>query len=170
MNRLLGVSVILEDEEMKIVLCTLLVLALVDSSQYQMTEEVKTDRINGTICRYWDEFIPDKDDGQTWMPTREDVIATEAALESYLRATPHHFALWKKADRIKFWESLKTYKRQYRGGVHNGRKFILCNLYCDNRNRGCAQINVSDGGDCYVHITFDAKTKKVMRFFRNGDA
>lgn len=156
----------------KVAIHLLLPLILLSVFSRQTTEPIRTERINGVLCKNDSSWLPSTyPDAKPWVPTKEQVEATESVLEAYLKATPHsEFVAWKKADRLKFWERLAQYKRQYYGFTRKGKELIYGNFYCDETPLSCNPRDVLDGGDCYLRVIFDVQAKKVMLFLRNGKA
>ena len=98
----------------------------------------------------------------TWTVSPEDISIVEQLLEKHTE----------KKDNLS--KPLEQYTRQYVGIVHEGRKKVYLNAFCDDLNQLDAWktnlLWVLDGGDCYFQVVIDLEKKKVLRFSVNGES
>lgn len=100
-----------------------------------------------------------------WTPTQADVLALEAGLAAFLQESAPQASpeLWRKQG---------TYKRQYAGLIHNGRRLIAASFFCDTHGEEWRRevLFVLDGGDCFFQLTFDVERGTYGDLMVNGEA
>ena len=70
---------------------------------------------------------------------------------------------------------LGSYKRQYFGLTHGGKKWILVNSFCEafwKRNDYWRDsiVDVFDGGSCFFMVLYDPSSSQFDRLMINGEA
>lgn len=84
-----------------------------------------------------------------WTPEKAHVIDLENRLVVYLRG--------KAPPNSKIRKDLRSYRRQYIGIVHEDRRLIFTNFFCETNRQDWTRkpIAVDDGGDCFFQLQFD---------------
>ena len=106
-----------------------------------------------------------------WTPTKEEVLAIEGQLPSFLESRRRDVRAQVIAKR------LASYKRQYRGVTRAGRRFVEVNALCerflgaDDRDRWLRTwIVVKDGGDCFFQVAYDVERGELGGLYIHGEA
>jgi hypothetical protein len=101
-----------------------------------------------------------------WTPSPEEIALLEARLKPYLEgATPPEARV--------IAARLGSYKRQYLGFTHDGKRWILVNGFCEGhwkeedtwRDR---VVLVLDGGLCYFKVLYDPSRSQFEHLLING--
>ena len=109
--------------------------------------------------------------GQTagyWTPSRENVLAMEKGVATFLQENPDLFYL----DEAPAWERLDEYNSQYIGIILEGRKIIYANYFCNSMGTDWKKdfLLVMDGGDCYFQFKYDPASREFFDLQVNGEA
>ena len=93
-----------------------------------------------------------------WTPTKKNIIALEARLESYVSS--HPYAPQGDYQGATVANAL-NYGRQYMGITKKGRRFIYLNAFCEIptfwRKKA---VQVDGGGSCYFVVLFNPRTNQ----------
>jgi hypothetical protein len=116
-------------------------------------------------------IVPERDAGGIdpqaqgyWTPAERDVLALEAGLAAFLRASA-------PARSPDLWEKQPTYKRQYFGLIRDGKRLVYASFFCSvpgDEWRSQA-LFVMDGGDCFFQLTYDVERGVYGDLMVNGD-
>lgn len=99
-----------------------------------------------------------------WTPSSDDISRLEAGLAAHLTAKP-------PPRSSKLHERLSSYHRQYVGLVMGGSRRVYASFHCKRPSNWDRQwAAVSDGGDCYFQVLWDAESGEYLRVTVNGEA
>jgi hypothetical protein len=100
-----------------------------------------------------------------WTPAERDILALEAGLAAFLRAS----APERSPD---LWQKQPTYKRQYAGLIRDGRRLVYASFFCSTQGDAWRSqvLFVLDGGDCFFQLTYDVERGTYGDLMVNGEA
>jgi hypothetical protein len=100
-----------------------------------------------------------------WTPSVADVLEAETRLEPFLKASKH-------PQVPEILQNLKTYKRQYRGILEGGQKFLVVRFFCDAPLKDLTgqEAVILDGGPCFFNVRYSISTKTFSDLEINGYA
>jgi hypothetical protein len=117
-----------------------------------------------------------------WTPAPEDIARLESKLKPFLedvsngKLTEVADYWWRVPSQAKeILARVESYKRQYVGLTHGGKRWIYVNSFCEElwkrddswRDRF---VMVLDGGSCFFTVLYDPSTQQFERLMINGHA
>ena len=105
--------------------------------------------------------------GETWTPTREEIVSAEALLR---QLRPDDAITPEQRQEAAVPEDLVS--RTWYGGYQEGVRMLYVNGYCDGGmpDNPLMPVFVADGGPCFWYAIINAETWEIAWYIENGNA